>query len=331
MYTLGLPQEYYSSENGLEYYGQISFLKAGILKTDLVYTVSPKYAEEVATPLFGAGLDGLIRRASSEKRFYGILNGIDNSKWDPSVLRDEAVKFTFDTNDLSGKSQGKLALQADWKLPVDVTIPIFVMSSRVAEQKGYEYLPLAIERFLEKSKAQFIIIGDGDATYTDKLQALQLRFPEKVRFQAFSESAEKVLKAYGDFFVNAAWFEPSGLNQMFALKNGTIPILSRVGGLSNSVQDGISGFLFDIRWKDDNSGYDVKATATSLEDAFERALKVYEIQPETIKQMRIAGMNIDNSWNSRVNNEFTSLFQNRLSIPLKKPAKTCQETLQAAQ
>lgn len=325
MQTLGIPAEYYSVEDGIEFYNQISFLKAGILKSDLVYTVSPNYANEIATPLFGAGLDGLIRRAVSENRLVGVLNGIETAKWDPATRYHEAIQWPFTESDFSGKVTGKAALQNELKLPINNDAPIFILTSRVAEQKGYEYLPQVIEQFLQNNNAQFVIIGDGDQSYINKIEALEKQFPEKVRYQPFSERSEKILKAYGDFFINAAWFEPSGLNQLFALKNGTIPILSRVGGLSNSVEDGASGFLFDIIWKDNQSGYDTELTIQSLVKALGKAFETYKNDPAKILAMRRTGMRKDNSWNSRVNFEFNSIFQKYLQVNISK--RTCKESL----
>lgn len=326
LYHLGIPDSYFDANDGIEFYGNMSFLKAGILKSDLVYTVSPQYAQDIATSRFGAGMDGLIRRAHAENRLVGILNGIDDSSWDPVKPYHDSIQWTFSSSDFSGKAKGKAALQARWNLPVNASTPIYVLSSRVVEQKGYAYLPRAMESFLLRKDAQFIVIGDGEPQYIDRLKALELRFPHQFRYKHFKEDYEKEMKAYGDFFINAAWFEPSGLNQLFALKNGTIPILSQVGGLSNSVVDGVSGLFFPIHWKQDHSGYDVEATIKSLVQVLDESHHLFFHKPKQILKMRRAGMLIDNSWNSRVNNEFKNLFNERLSVSISQNRK-CRTAL----
>lgn len=326
MGILGIPPHYFNAEDGIEYYGDISFLKAGILKSDLTYTVSPKYAHEITRGLFGKGLEGVAQRLMAEKRLFGILNGIDNSSWDPALRYHKSIRWNFTPEDLAGKEKGKQNLQNLWNLPEDQSIPIYALTSRLAEQKGYEYIPQAIDSFLQYHKAQFIIIGDGDPRYVEELKALERKHPNHVRYKAFNKHDEKALIAYSDFFVNAAWFEPSGLNQLFALKNGTIPVLSRVGGLSNSVISGYSGFLFDIEWNDDQSAYDRDKTSAAFEYILHRSFEIFIYGSEWIKTMRVVGMNIDNSWESRVRNEFNSLLRDHLKLELRR-VNFCKEAL----
>jgi|GEM_PF-423027 Glycogen synthase len=306
---LGIPDGYFSAERGIEFWGQANFLKAGMQYSNLMYTVSQGYAQEIGTPLFGAGLDGLVRHLQSQFRVTGVLNGIINSQWDPAVKYHEAVQHTFTPADLSGKVTGKAALQKEMGLRVDASVPLFVMTSRVAEQKGFEYLIDALAELAPRGGAQFLVAGDGDAAYIARLKELQSRFPDRFQYRPFSEHAEKTFTAYGDFFINAAWFEPSGLNQFFALKNGTLPVLSRVGGLANSIVEGRSGFFFDLKWKEDRSGYDKSATRASLVETIEKASVLFASNPATIIQMRKNAMTDDNSWKKRVNAEIGNMLK----------------------
>lgn len=310
---LGIPNKYFTPNEGVEFYGQMNFLKAGMQYSDVLYTVSTGYAKEIATPLFGAGLDGLVRHLQQQKRVTGVLNGILNEQWDPSRKYNPAIEWTFTPEDLSGKALGKAQLQKELNLPVRGDVPVFILTSRVAEQKGYEYLIDAMDTIAATENVQFAVIGDGDAKYIERLQELQQKYPEKVRYNAFSERLEKQLTAYGDFFVNAAWFEPSGLNQFFALKNGTIPVLSRVGGLADSIQEGKTGFFFNMVWNSDQKSYNKEATRDSLVKSLRQAALVYMQSPTQIRQMRTTGMRIDNSWQKRVKAEILPMFSYALA------------------
>lgn len=310
MQVLNLPEHYFDAFDGIEFYGCVNFMKAGLLFSDHSSTVSAQHARELASKRGGAGLDGLIRRLIFEKRFSGLLNGIHTEDWDPSTAERE---FSFSVNDLRGKAHGKALIQKEFGLAVDGEIPLFILTSRVTEQKGFAYLPRAIERFLANTDAQIIAIGDGDSEYIGLLKQLELWYPEKFRYRRFDARTEKRLTAYGDFFVNAAWFEPSGLNQLFSLVNGTIPIVSRVGGLADSVNDGETGFLFDIQWSESGDGYESIATSQALHVALQRAAESFFFENEKIQEMRRAGMSIDNSWEKRVNEQMIPLFRRILA------------------
>jgi starch synthase len=302
---MGLDEKFFSID-GYEFHGQVSFLKAGIQYSDMVYTVSRQYASEIATARFGAGLDGLIRRKLVEFRMSGVLNGIINADWDPKLEKPN-LKYTFSSGDLSGKDAGKAELQQSIGLPVASDRPLFIMTSRLAEQKGFEYLIDAIEKMALVSNAQWLIVGDGSNEYAEKLRALEHRFHDRVRYFPFSEALEKQATRYGDFFVNGAWFEPSGLNQFFALKNGTIPVVSSSGGLLDSVMNGKTGVLFSIAPGANGASYDSKLTAQNAFNAFEVAAKIYQ-EPAQFRKMQLAGMKQDHSWKGRLASDFRALL-----------------------
>lgn len=303
---LGLNEKHFSI-SGYEFWHQVSFLKAGLQYSDMIYTVSNQYAKEIATPRFGAGLDGLIRQKATEGKVTGILNGIINEEWEPNK-KVEGLEHGFTKKDLVGKSRGKAALQAELGFPVSAETPLFVLTSRLAEQKGFAYLTDAIEATIKFGHSQWIVIGDGDADYIKGLKALEEKYPDRVRYRSFSNLLEKKLTRYGDFFVNGAWFEPSGLNQFFALRNGTLPVVSQAGGLMDSVKEGKTGLLFHIHEGAGGQGYDKEATRKAAQAVFEKAIALYGDKSK-MNEMRLNAMSEDHSWNSRIQKHFNSLFE----------------------
>jgi starch synthase len=327
MKTLNIPEKYYTTENGIEFHGKANFMKAGLLLSDFSGTVSTEHAKELATPLSGSGLDGVIRRLMSEYRFGGILNGIANEEWEPARTTHDPLEHPFTPSDLSGKALGKARVQAEFGLPTKADVPLFILTSRISEQKGFVYLTDAVEDLLKSSNAQFIVTGDGDPAEIARLERLQNQYPEKFQYRPFSEHREKALTAYGDFFVNAAWFEPSGLNQFFALKNGTIPVLTKVGGLANSVVDGLNGLLVEMKWKSDHSGYDREATRESLAQTLHRAVDLFEKEPAKITEMRKIGMLQDHSWRTRVRAQMIPLLKYMIAVgPAQLRARAISKT-----
>ena len=145
------------------------------------------------------------------------------------------------------------------------------MTSRLSEQKGFEYMLQAMARIAESGSTQWAVIGEGDDEYARQLRELERRFPNNIRYRGFTSDLERQLTRYGDFFANGAWFEPSGLNQFFALRNGTIPVVSSVGGLKDSVKPDQTGFLFPIVPGANGENYDKSATADGIVAKFREA------------------------------------------------------------
>ncbi len=307
---LGLDERHFSMD-GYEFYGKMNFLKAGLLYSDIVYTVSRQYAKEIATPRYGAGLDGVIRLLQARNQIIGILNGITESEWVPTIKTPD-LKWTFSANNLVGKAQGKATLQEALGLPVRPDVPTFVLTSRLAEQKGFAYLIDAIAAVAQAGDTQWVVIGDGEQQFIEKLRELEWRFKDNVRYREFSDKLEKQLTRYGDFFVNGAYFEPSGLNQLFALINGTIPVVAGVGGLEDSVVDEKTGLKFPIIPGPNNQHYDPDATRQAAIERFENASALFRRDPGRIQQMRREGMAQRNSWGERVQSAFNPLFRGLL-------------------
>lgn len=309
---LGLPNHHLRTDGGYEYYDQVSFLKSGLQYSDHVSTVSPRYAEEITTKTFGMGMEGLVRSKLNEFRLTGILNGINESAWDPAQPETSEVPYPFSVQDLRGKAKGKSKTQEQFNLPKKANVPLFVLTSRVAEQKGFEYLIGAIDEVARTTPAQFILAGDGDPNYIRRLEDLQARFPTKVRYEAFSPELEKQLMAYADFFINAAWFEPCGLNQFFALKNGTLPLVSQVGGLVDSVVHGKTGWLFPIV-PGEGGHYDTLATQQEVVQAIRNAVQTFKKNPSQLHEMKLRAMKGHYSWGQRLTSEYLPLVKYVLS------------------
>jgi starch synthase len=281
---LNLPWDYFTPD-GLEFFGQMNCLKAGIVWSDIVSTVSPTYAREITTVEYGCGLDGLLRHRG--KDLHGILNGVDYDEWDP--IRDTYLPHRYSQQDMRGKAACKLALQKEFGLPQDPMIPLFGNVGRMVEQKGVDILLGALQDRLQ-AKLQFVMIGTGAPAYERGFQELAARFPGKAAVRVgFDEALSHRIEAGCDFFVMPSRFEPCGLNQMYSLRYGTIPIARATGGLEDSV--------IDIRQNAElaNGIKFGDFTAAALAKAIEKALALYH-EPELLERFRHTGMAGDFSW-----------------------------------
>lgn len=227
-----LPPSLFGPE-GAEFYGQMNCLKAGIATADVITTVSPRYAREITTSEFGAGLDGLLRKRQTA--LVGILNGVDYDEW--NTTRNPWLPFAYSADDLAGKTGCKAALQAEFGLPPDPKQPLFGTVTRLAEQKGVDILLGALEEMLS-SGMQFVLLGSGAPNYERAFRELAMRFPGKAATSiGYDHSLAHRIEAGADFFLMPSRFEPCGLNQMYSLRYGTIPIVRRTGGLDDTVVD----------------------------------------------------------------------------------------------
>lgn len=278
-----LPDEL-NNIDGLEYYNQINFMKGGILFADRVTTVSPRYAQEIQTPEFGCGLDGVVQTRAED--IVGLINGIDTTVWNPSV--DPLLPARFSAGSLAGKAACRRALLEAHGLDPKFAGPVFGMVCRLAEQKGID-LVLANERFFLGQDCRFIVLGTGARHYEDALRDLAQRSGGKVALSLkLDEKMSHLIEAGADFFVMPSLFEPCGLNQMYSQAYGTIPLTSRVGGLVDTVTDA-----------DDQpaagTGLTFPATADGLADALQRALKLFADR-KRLAVIQKRGMARDFSW-----------------------------------
>lgn len=239
MHTCGIPPELYNYRQ-LEWYGRLNFLKGGLAFADMVVTVSPTHADELRTPAGGFGLHGMYQWLGN--RFLGITNGIDQTVWDPAV--DEQITANYTREDTSNKSRCKAALQRSFGLPQRRRVPLFGLTGRMVTQKGIDLI--LNSHLVWNLDAQFVFLGAGEPRYESALTALAAARPRNIGVQFdFTDRLEHRLMAGADMFLMPSQYEPCGLTQMRAQRYGSLPIARRVGGIADTVEDDVSGFLFN--------------------------------------------------------------------------------------
>jgi len=248
---LGLSGDLFGPD-GLEFYGQISFLKAGIRYSDRVTTVSPTYAREILTAEYGCGLEGLLQRRASD--LIGILNGVDYGIWDPAT--DPHLAGNFTVRNIAGKRTCKRALQSELGLEADAEAALVVFLSRITEQKMADVVADALPGIVE-SGAQCALLGDGDRALEERFGHAARRHPGRIAVRiGYHEPLAHRLVAGGDILLHPARFEPCGLTQLYAMRYGTLPVVRSTGGLCDTVVDATgrsirhataTGFAFEAR------------------------------------------------------------------------------------
>ncbi len=274
----------------LEFYGRLNFLKAGIVFADLLSTVSPTYAREIQTEAYGCGLEGVL--AERRAHLFGIVNGVDYQEWNPAT--DPRLTAHYDGASAErGKAQNKAALQRRLGLPVQPRTPLLAMIARLVEQKGPALLIRAAETFLQED-AQLVVLGEGEAVYHRMLEDLRGRFPRKVGLAlGYDEALAHQIHAGADVLLMPSQFEPSGLNQLYSLRYGTVPVVRTTGGLADTVTDFTPETLADGTATGFCFG---PYTAGALLEAVQRAVTVYRGQPDAWRRLMQAGMAQDWSW-----------------------------------
>ncbi len=221
------------TESKFESWGKVHFMKGGIFYADAITTVSPSYAEEILAPYGGAGLTPYLERRSGD--ITGILNGADYESWDPA--RDEFIPRKYSVEDMSGKSFCKRVLQERFKLAVDTDIPVIGMVTRLAHQKGLDLLTPVIKDIVRDMKVQFVILGTGEKRMENFLKKLPSEFPGSIGvWIGFDEQRAHLIEAGSDLFLMPSLYEPCGLNQIYSMKYGTLPVVREVGGLKDTVE-----------------------------------------------------------------------------------------------
>ena len=219
--------------DGVEFYGQVSMMKAGLQFADLITTVSPNYAKEILTPEFSCGLEGVVQLRAED--LVGMINGIDTEVWNPA--NDPLIPGHYTASDMGGKKLCRAELLKEHGFDPQFKGPIFGMVCRLTEQKGIQLI-LANEDLIEAEKLKLIVIGTGDPELESQMRDLASRFPDKVAFVAtIDEKGSHRVEAGSDFFLMPSLFEPCGLNQMYSQNYGTIPVAARVGGLLDTIID----------------------------------------------------------------------------------------------
>jgi starch synthase len=283
-----LPSNFFTVE-GVEFYGHLNCLKAGIVFADIITTVSPRYAREITTEEFGYGLDGLLRQR--QKQLLGILNGVDYDEWDPA--HDSFLAHSYSVTRPAGKAACKLALQTEVGLPKARGVPLFGTISRLADQKGVDIQLGALEEMLS-ANLQFVLLGSGSSAYERGYAELARRFPSKVAVRVeYDEALAHRIEAACDFYLMPSRFEPSGLNQMYSLRYGAIPIVRATGGLDDSVID-----LSDNATRANGIKFR-EYSARALAKAIRKALALYQ-EPDLLWQYRRNAMKTVFAWERSV-------------------------------
>ena len=282
----------------LEFWGRISFLKGGIVDSDVITTVSRTYAKEIQTPELGFGFDGILRQRSED--VVGILNGIDTQAWNPAA--DAFLPAPFDAGHLDAKAASKRAVLARYGLPADaVTLarPVIGMISRMVDQKGLDLIEALSDR-LPSIDATFVVLGIGDARYQKMWTDLAAEHPDRIGVNTgFDEALAHLIEGGSDIFLMPSKFEPCGLNQMYSLRYGTVPVVRAVGGLADTVKDGVTGFSFR------------EYRPEALLSALDRALEAFRA-PDRWRTLQVEGMRQDNSWD-RSAQEYVTIYRRAIA------------------
>ena len=295
---LNLPGQLWNP-NGIEFHDMLSFLKAGLIYSDRITTVSPTYAKEIQTAEFGYGLEGLL---THRKDFLsGIINGIDTEYWNPET--DTNISQTFNRFTIHKKLLNKAALQEQFALPVDKNIPVFGLISRLVEQKGIDLLLECLPEMLTHP-LQFVLLGSGNTGFEQRLHNFAESHPDKISITiGYDETLAHLIEAGADIFLMPSRFEPCGLNQIYSQRYGTIPVVRKTGGLADTVVDTLpeslknntaTGLVFN------------EASPGALMEAIKRALILYS-HPKTWKQLQTNGMQKDYSW-TRSAKQYMALY-----------------------
>jgi len=298
-YELGLPHTAFAV-NGVEFYGQMSFMKAGLYYADHITTVSPTYAREIQTPEQGCGLDGLLRTRSAA--LSGILNAVDDAVWNPAT--DPFLSDVFDADNIAGKASCKAALQQELGLTVQSDAPLFGVVSRLTGQKGLHLVLEAVDALLARG-GQLVVLGTGEPHLESLFKARATQHPHAVSVRiGYDETYAHRIFAATDVTLVPSQFEPCGLTQMYGLKYGSLPLVHRVGGLADTVVDcslenmdegRANGFVFN------------NFNPQALERAMARAFALYARKTEW-ETVRDRGMRQDLGWQSAAR-QYLALYQ----------------------
>ena len=285
MDVMGVGWEHFNASE-LEEYDGVNFLKGGIVHADIFNAVSQKYAQEICTPEFGWGLDGLIREKSY--KLHGIVNGVDYEEWSPAV--DTLIPANFDSDDLSGKAVCKAELQHRFGLPVESRLPLIGFVGRLAEQKGIALIAASIEKLLQL-ELQIVLLGAGEKWAEHFFSDLASRYPQKFAcYIGYDNELAHSIEAGSDLFLMPSLFEPCGLNQIYSLRYGTVPIVRATGGLDDTIENYNSAHQSGTGFK----FYD--ATPEALQATVEWAVDTWYHDKEGFMKLRHNGMLQHFSW-----------------------------------
>ncbi|WED23988.1 glycogen synthase GlgA [Vibrio sp. JC009] len=305
LYWTGLGWDYFNF-HCLEFYDQLNFLKAGVMMADMVTTVSPTYAEEILSREYGFNLQNSLQHRAVQGKLRGIINGIDTEEWNPTI--DKLIPANFSHEDFTGKAICKAELQKEFGLEERPDVPVFGVVSRLADQKGLDVFIECIDEMLREDDVQIVVLGSGEKWQEDAIRHYTSAYPGKFGgFVGYSNKLAHLIEAGSDFFVMPSRYEPCGLNQMYSMTYGTVPIVRATGGLEDTVHNysasqlhRATGFKF----------YDLYADA--LRGTMRWAATLYNNDKPAIDAMRVNGMTVDFSWQHTAT-EYEELYKHAKS------------------
>jgi starch synthase len=286
---------------GIEYWGKINLLKAGIVFSDIITTVSQKYSQEIQTPEFGYGLEGVLSDRSDD--LYGILNGVNYEEWNPRI--DPLIAANYDETDLSGKAKCKEDLLSTFNLPMSLErSPLLGVISRLADQKGFDLLAEVMGELIQMDLG-FVLLGTGDEKYHRLFGQIAKKYPKKAGIKiAYDNTLAHKIEAGADIFLMPSRYEPCGLNQMYSLKYGTVPLVRATGGLDDTIQD------YDPKTGEGTGFKFHDYSSSDFLDTVRRALTTYR-QRARWKRLTVRGMKADFSW-QRAARQYVDLYRKAL-------------------
>lgn len=287
--------------NGLEFYGKVNLMKGALVFSDIITTVSKTYSQEIQTPEYGFGLDGVLRE--HKENLFGILNGIDYQEWCPED--DVLIPYNYGRDDLSGKKKCKVSLLAEHGLPFKVDRPLIGMISRMADQKGFDLISEAFEAILAL-QVQVIILGSGDEKYHKIFADIGKRYPDQVIVKiTYDNSLAHKIEAGSDIFLMPSRYEPCGLNQLYSLRYGTLPVVRNTGGLEDSIID----YFADT---EKGTGFKFYSySSAEMLKALTKVVSLYQNRAEWEK-IQIRAMSQDFSWETSAK-QYIELYSCTLS------------------
>ncbi|WP_146518161.1 glycogen synthase GlgA [Stieleria varia] len=304
----GLDWSYFRHES-FEFYGNLNFLKAGLATADQITTVSPRYAQEIQTPQHGCGLDGVL--GSGHDHVTGITNGIDPTIWDPA--NDSKIEHPYDTTDWqSGKTANKVSIQRRFDLKLSREVPLIGLVGRLAEQKGWDLILPVLRWHLEQGRpTQWVVLGSGDPRVEFELSSLAKEFGDQFGLHVgFDEALAHQIEAASDLFLMPSHYEPCGLNQLYSLRYGAVPVVTETGGLADTVVDCNEETLAD---RTATGFYLHEVSPVGLDDAIGRALQLRYHDPKKWEQIVLTGMNQDWSWRKSAC-QYVELYDRAVSL-----------------
>ena len=303
MLLTGLDWRYFNWHQ-MEFYGGLNLLKTGLVFADMITTVSPRYAEEIQNDPHGCGLEGVLRQRADV--LHGIINGVNYDVWNPAS--DPLIAEKYDLASWrEGKARCKSALQSELGLPQFERVPLIGLIGRMADQKGWDLVAEVMKDWGIREAVQWAILGSGEPGYQQLISRLAAQYPERIAARLeFSDRLAHQIEAGADLFLMPSRYEPCGLNQLYSLKYGTVPLVRATGGLADTIVDLESGLEAANGFRFENY------TAMELERTLARACDVYRAQPDTWTRLVENGMRQDWSWATSAR-KYVDLYQRALS------------------